>query len=171
MKKWILVDVEARGQSPVNGTMTEFGAVDFETRKTFHGKIYEGTPDPANPAIPVVGKQIRRVQDVMCDFSSWLDELAPGRPIFISDNPAYDWQWISGAFDFTLIPNPFGHSARRISDFWAGLNYDFGDTQSWKKFRKTIHDHNPVNDSMGNAEALKIILELAKEKRLSLIHI
>jgi hypothetical protein len=25
---------------------------------------------------------------------------------------------------------------------------------SWKHLRKTIHDHNPVNDAIGNAEAL-----------------
>jgi hypothetical protein len=24
----------------------------------------------------------------------------------------------------------------------------------WKHLRKTIHDHNPVNDAKGNAEAL-----------------
>jgi hypothetical protein len=27
MSNWIFVDVEARGRSPVNGIMTEFGAV------------------------------------------------------------------------------------------------------------------------------------------------
>jgi hypothetical protein len=30
---------------------------------------------------------------------------------------------------------------------------------SWKHLRKTIHDHNPVNDAIGNAEAL---LEMKK---------
>jgi hypothetical protein len=58
--------------------------------------------------------------------------------------------------------NPFGHSARRISDFWAGLNRNWSDTQSWKRFRRTAHDHNPVNDAMGNVEAFEEILRVAK---------
>ncbi|MFY9850484.1 MAG: hypothetical protein WAK83_23190 [Trebonia sp.] len=58
--------------------------------------------------------------------------------------------------------NPFGHSGRRIGDFWAGLNRDWGDTQGWKRLRKTAHHHNPVNDAMGNAEAFEEILRLAK---------
>ncbi len=87
------------------------------------------------------------------------------RPVFISDNVAYDWQWIAGMFDKAGLPNPFGHSGRRISDFWAGLNNNFGETQSWKRFRKTKHDHNPVNDAMGNVEAFQEIKRIAKEQR------
>ncbi len=45
--------------------------------------------------------------------------------VFVSDNPAYDWQWIAGMFDRAGLDNPFGHSGRRISDFWAGLNGDW----------------------------------------------
>jgi hypothetical protein len=60
------------------------------------------------------------------------------------------------------MDNPFGHSGRRISDFWAGLNRDWGNTQGWKRFRRTAHDHNPVHDAMGNAEAFEEILRLAK---------
>ena len=37
----------------------------------------------------------------------------------------------------------------------AGLNAE------WKKlFRKTAHDHNPVNDAKGNAEALLSMKEM-----------
>jgi hypothetical protein len=63
-------------------------------------------------------------------------------------------------FDRVGMPNPFGHSARRISDFWAGLQRDWWLTQTWKKFRQTPHDHNPVNDAMGNVEAFERILSL-----------
>ena len=55
---------------------------------------------------------------------------------------------------------PCGHSGRRISDFWAGLNRDWSETQGWKQFRKTAHDHNPVNDAMGNVEAFDEILRM-----------
>ena len=37
----------------------------------------------------------------------------------MSDNPAYDWQWIAGMFDRAAMDNPFGHSGRRIGDFWG----------------------------------------------------
>lgn len=42
---------------------------------------------------------------------------------------------------------------------------DFGNTQKWKRYRVTPHDHNPVHDAMGNAEALAKLLEMANEVR------
>jgi len=151
----IVVDVEAYGLSPMNGVMTEFGAVEFETRRSFHGVIWESSPDPANPAKPLKPtKQVRPLGEVMREFTDWLDEVSKSRPIFVSDNPAYDFQWINAAFDVTTGVNPFGHSGRRIGDFYAGLVGDFYQTHQWKSLRVTAHDHHPVNDAMGNAEAL-----------------
>lgn len=166
MSNYIFVDVEARGTSPVNGTMTEFGCVHEKSRKTFHGVLYEGTPDPENPAIPLIGKEIATSAEVAWKLIQWLEEVGgKERPVFVSDNPAYDFMWIAGMFDSCSITNPFGHSGRRISDFWAGLNHNWGETQSWKRFRVTKHDHNPVNDAMGNVEAFQKIKEIAKELR------
>lgn len=166
MSNYIFVDVEARGVSPINGVMTEFGAVHEKSLKTFHGVLYEGTPDPENPAVPIVGDEVASNDDVAWDFLQWLKEVGGNeRPVFVSDNVAYDWQWISAMFDKARHANPFGHSGRRISDFWAGLNHNWGETQSWKRFRKTKHDHNPVNDAMGNVEAFQKIKEIAKELR------
>jgi len=166
MSNFIFVDVEARGSSPVNGTMTEFGAVHEKSRETFHGVIYEGSPDPENPAIPIVGRQIATNFRIAYDFATWLEEVGgKERPVFVSDNVAYDWMWIAGMFDEANMNNPFGHSGRRISDFWAGLKHNWGETQGWKRFRKTPHDHNPVNDAMGNVEAFQEIKRIAKELR------
>ena len=166
MSNFVFVDVEARGQSPIHGTMTEFGAVHEKSLRTFHGVLYEGSPDPANPAIPLIGKQVATDLEVAAAFIAWLKEVGNGeRPVFVSDNPAYDWQWISAMFDKATHPNPFGHSARRLSDFYAGLMNDFGNTQGWKQFRQTVHDHNPVNDSMGNVEAFQKLKQIAKEQR------
>src|SRR5690348_1494989 len=51
--------------------------------------------------------------------------------------------------------NPFGFSGRRIGDLYCGMKMDTRLNQEWKKkYRKTSHDHNPVNDAIGNAEAL-----------------
>ena len=55
---WIFVDCEARGTSPVHGVLTESGAVHYDTRDTFHGRLFEATPDPENPAISLVGERI-----------------------------------------------------------------------------------------------------------------
>jgi DNA polymerase III epsilon subunit-like protein len=155
----IFVDVEATGRSPINGTMTEFGAVEYKTRLTFHGLIWESQPAEDNPAVSVItGKLISPLPDVMSAFAGWLKERSKERPVFVSDNPAYDFQWINAAFDACGMDNPFGHSARRISDFWAGLNRNWSNTQDWKRYRVTRHDHNPVHDAMGNVEAFERIL-------------
>jgi hypothetical protein len=160
---WVFVDCEARGTSAVHGVLTEFGAVHYDTRDTFYGRLFHATPDPENPAISIVGARIATDKEVAESFAAWLQgHLGNSQPVFVSDNPAYDWQWIAGMFDRAGMDNPFGHSGRRIGDFWAGLNRNWSDTQGWKRLRKTAHDHNPVNDAMGNVEAFEEILRVAK---------
>jgi hypothetical protein len=154
MGRIFIVDCEASGPCPAKGRLTEFGAVDFNSfmegsEITFHGVLDE-EHDPGQ---------------VFLVFDGWLAERCRIRgdyesPIFVSDNPAFDWQWINDAFWRLLGKNPFGHSARRIGDFYAGLTKDFRNTTKWKKFRKTRHDHNPVHDAIGNAEALKQMIDM-----------
>lgn len=137
----IFVDCEApfgKG-SPSVADMTEFGAVDYDTSDTFYGKDCS--------------------KETFDAFYQWLkDHKNKGGWVFVSDNVAYDWQWINYYFWKYYNMNPFGHSGRRISDFYAGLTGDFHNTQRWKRLRKTKHDHNPVNDAMGNVEAFKRIM-------------
>lgn len=139
MASLIFVDVEAPYgvKSPATGDMTEFGAVEYKTRKSFHGVgCWKTTFD---------------------QFKEWLAQFeAPY--IFVSDNPAYDYQWINYYFDKHYGENPFGHSARRIGDFYAGLTGNFRNASKWKKLRVTPHDHNPCNDALGNAEAFERML-------------
>lgn len=139
--RYIFVDCEQHEgkASPATGRLSEFGAVDLKTKLTFHGH------DDS--------------EQTLKEFSIWVQVMAEDdRPVFVSDNPAYDWQWINFCMDKYGIKNPFGHSARRISDFYAGLKGDWKNTQGWKRFRKTPHDHNPVNDAMGNVEAFERII-------------
>lgn len=140
----IFVDCEAPFGvgSPATGDMTEFGAVDFNKRVSFHGKDCS--------------------KKTFEDFAAWLlaiEERDQERLTFISDNPAYDWQWINFYFHKHLGKNPFGFSARRIGDFYAGLVGDFRRSNKWKHLRVTEHDHNPVHDALGNAEAFERILK------------
>jgi hypothetical protein len=140
--------------------------VEFKSRRTFHGVIIPSDPDPKNPAVPKPREPVetlsllRRETSVFVGFDSWLREVGNDRGnVFWSDNPAFDWQWINDGFLRYIGKNPFGHSARRIGDFYAGLVKDVTAASKWKKFRRTKHDHNPVHDALGNVEAMAHILE------------
>lgn len=167
--KFIFVDVEALGTSPVNGTMTEFGCVDLATEETFHGILVEAVPDPVNPAVPFIEDDALWFDEheVWKNLIGWLNSLGAGRNVLMSDNPAYDFMWMAGFFDSQNQENPFGHSGRRISDIYSGLSGNWRDTQGWKKWRVTPHDHNPVHDAQGNVEAFKTMLKRYGQKGLT----
>lgn len=158
-----LVDVETTfgNPTPYSGHMTEFGAVEFRSGKTFHGVIYETIMKSQEPPVFVIKENgdHNDLEDVMREFDTWISSFGYNRNIFVSDNPAFDFMWIADAFDKSQLKNPFGHSARRIGDLYAGLTGNWKDQSGWKKYRKTPHDHNPVNDAYGNREALMKILE------------
>jgi hypothetical protein len=158
MKNLVFVDCEATGPCPGKGELTEFGAVAFESRKTFHGVLFESRPREDNPAHSERTGQAFDPVVVFGAFEEWLHSVTSGRCVFVSDNPAYDFQWINYGFHHALGRNPFGHSGRRISDFYAGLTGDWNNSQAWKRLRVTPHDHNPVKDAMGNVEAFERML-------------
>jgi hypothetical protein len=141
--------------------MVSFGAVlvDDALDKTFYGKTrpISAEWDPKALAISGHSREEHEGFDdpavVMESFANWVNSVnRNGRPIFTSDNVAYDWQWINYYLHQYLDKNVFGYSGRRIGDIICGLERDL--RFDWKKFRKTKHDHNPANDAIGNAEAL-----------------
>ena len=152
----IFVDVEAWGDCPALGQMTEFGAVEYKSQDEFHGVLVTSRPSKENPAVPSETPHltVAEIKPVFIKFERWLLQFdAPW--ILVSDNPAFDWQWINDGFLRALGRNPFGHSARRIGDYYAGLVGDFLASSKWKKLRVTKHDHNPCHDALGNVEAFK----------------
>lgn len=160
---YIVVDVEADGAIPHKYSMVCFGAVVVEPTlsATFYGKTRPISNEWIPEALAVSGfsrEQHEGFDDpkgVMEEFALWIAANSKGQPTFISDNPAFDWQWINYYFHIYLGKNPFGFSARRIGDLYCGMKMDTGLNTEWKRlFRKTRHDHNPVNDAKGNAEAL-----------------
>ena len=94
------------------------------------------------------------VEEGFSRMRDWVSSLGDPKPVLVSDNPAFDWQWINFGFHHFHGTNPFGHSARRIGDMWSGMKNKIGDHSSWKKLRVTRHTHHPLDDAMGNAEAL-----------------
>lgn len=160
---FFVVDVEADG--PVPGpdmySMVCFGAIVVESSlsKTFYGET-KPISDLWNPsALKISGfsreehLKFKDPYEVMYNFNIWIESVnRSGRPIFISDNLAFDWQWINYYFHKFLNKNPFGYSGRRIGDIYAGMQGSV--YTKWKHLRETKHTHNPVDDAKGNAEVI-----------------
>lgn len=174
-----IVDVEATSPTPMTGHMTEFGVVHVVTGESFYAKLYKFTPHPDIPALPVVvtdnGKPVNDVRWVITGeggtdesvgvppdsiahaLKVWLDGFGVA-PKLVSDNNGFDAMWLNCFTDAAGVGLLFGHSSRRIGDFYAGTKGNWSDQSSWKRLRETPHTHNPVDDAQGNREALLKIL-------------
>jgi DNA polymerase III epsilon subunit-like protein len=165
---YFVVDIESDGPIPVDFSMVCFGAVlvDRDLKTTFYGKTRPISDRFIPEALAISGfsrEQHLTFDDpktVMQSFADWLNKNSKGRPVFVSDNVAFDWQFINYYFHHFVGANPFGFSGRRIGDLYAGMVKDASKATEWKKFRVTRHTHNPVDDALGNAEALLKFNEL-----------
>ena len=83
--------------------------------------------------------------------------LSSDKPVFISDNNGFDWMFICWYFHHFLGHNPFGYSSQNLGSLYKGIVKDT--RQNFKHLRRTTHTHNPVDDAIGNAEALLAIIE------------
>lgn len=163
----ISVDVEASGPCPGHGDMISFACIVIEPTFSWQFASLNMRPEcsfydeGAYKAIGMTREEHLNapysIEESMLRLEQWLQELkeATGadRFVMVSDNPGFDFQWINFECWNKLSYNPFGHSARRIGDVWSGLHARYYETQGWKRYRKAPHDHNPVNDALGNAEA------------------
>jgi DNA polymerase III alpha subunit (gram-positive type) len=163
---YVSVDIEADGPAPGIYSMVSFGAVivDKQLNKTFFGKVEPISSDWIPEALAVSGytreETLKFTQPllVMQEFASWLDANVKGRPMFISDNNGFDWQFINYYFHRFYGSNPFGHSSTNLGSLCKGLEKNLRSSK-WKKLRKTKHTHNPVDDAKGNAEALLFMMK------------
>ena len=165
-----MVDIESDGPCPGIYSMLSLGAVKFSKRGTadkFYGEMRPLQDAMSMPeALAVNGFTVEQVanfphpSDTMHKFLDWIKQTNSegSRPVFVSDNPAFDWQFVNYYFHFFTEGNPFGHSARRIGDFAAGRKGDFFAHQDWRKFAITKHTHNALDDAQGNAEAMVQLL-------------
>lgn len=157
---WFVVDVESDGPVPPTYSMVCFGAVlvDEKLDKTFYGQTFPISHRYDPKALSISGfsraehEKFDSANVAIKAFKTWIEANSVGRPIFLSDNVAYDWQWINYYFHTFVGGNPFGFSGRRIGDLYCGMVKD--SFARWKHLRKTTHTHHPVDDARGNAEAL-----------------
>ena len=157
---YIMVDIEADGPIPGDYSMVSFGAIVVEPSlsKTFYAKLRPISDKWIPEALKVSSfsrEEALTFEDpksVMEDFGRWVIAVSRGRPIFISDNNGFDWQFINWYFHHFIGENPFGHSSTNLGSLYKGIVKDT--FTNFKHLRKTAHTHNPVDDACGNAEAL-----------------
>lgn len=157
---YIMVDVESDGPIPPDYSMICFGAVvvDEPLDRTFYGQLRPISENWKPDALQVSGFSREQTlgfddpKEVIAKFVQWVRLNSKSRPIFISDNNGFDWQFINYYLWHFLGENPFGHSSTNLGSLYKGLVKDT--FQNFKRLRKTAHTHNPVDDALGNAEAL-----------------
>lgn len=176
MHLYFMVDVEADGPIPADYSMIELGVVVVEPSlsRTFHAKL-KPVSDKFDPQALAVTKRTREEtltwrdpKEVMLEFDQWIrqqcTEASKGniaslpflhvgyRPRFIADNNGFDWQFVNWYFHHFTGNNPFGFSSTNLGSLYKGMQRSM--RVNFKHLRKTRHDHNPVNDAIGNAEAM-----------------
>ena len=157
---YIMVDIEADGPIPGDYSMIPFGAIVVTPAldQTFYGQLKPISERWIPEALAVSGFSRDQTLDfgepsaVMQAFAMWLKEHSKGRPMFISDNNGFDWQFINWYFHHFTGSNPFGHSSTNLGSLYKGLVKDA--SKNFKHLRRTKHTHHPVDDARGNAEAL-----------------
>lgn len=167
----IMVDIESDGPIPGDYSMISFGAVlvKEDLSESFYGKIKPISEKWIPEALAVSGfsreetLQFEEPEKVMNDFADWLKKVDRSRPMFFSDNNGFDWQFINWYFIHFTGKNPFGFSSSNLGSLYKGMVKDT--FTNFKHLRKTKHTHNPVDDAMGNAEAL---IHMKKEMGLKI---
>jgi len=162
---FFVVDVEADGPIPGDYSMTELGAVLVEPglTRTFYAQIKPISEKWVPEALAISGKTREEVlkfndpETEMKRFATWVKENTNGRATFCADNLAFDWSFVNWYAHHFTGSNPFGFSGRRIGDLYCGMERDV--YSRWKHLRKTNHSHHPVDDAVGNAEALLYMKE------------
>ena len=152
-----MVDVESDGPIPGDYSMIAFGAVLVEPTltKRFAGRLKPISEKWIPEALAVSGYSreetlgFEEPKIAMSGFRAWLAEHCRDRPMFISDNNGFDWQFINWYFHHFLGENPFGFSSTNLGSLYKGLARDT--SKNFKHLRRTKHTHDPVDDAIGNA--------------------
>lgn len=170
---WVMVDVEADGPIPGDYSMIALGAVIVEPGLTrrFSARLKPISARWIPEALAVSGYSredtltFDEPKAAMERFRAWLVAEAKGQPKFVSDNNGFDWQFVNWYFHRFTGANPFGFSSTNLGSLYKGMSKDMFVT--FKHLRKTKHTHDPVDDAVGNAEAmLTMVLEMGLKAKL-----
>ena len=165
---WISVDVEADGPIPGFGmwgySMIAIGAVLVKKPEVgFLGYLKPISEQWVPDALAVSGFTREETMEfpdpktTMAAFRGWVKENAEPPYIFVADNNGFDFAWVNWYMHQFLGENIFGFSSKNINNLYQGLLHDC--FASFKHLRKTKHDHNPMHDARGNAEALQYMYD------------
>ncbi|HZJ21890.1 MAG TPA: exonuclease domain-containing protein [Anaerolineales bacterium] len=157
---YVMVDVETDGPIPADYSMICLGAVvvDESLDKRFYGQLKPISEQWIPESLKISGfsrnqtQQFDDPKEVMEKFSAWIEVSCAGTPLFISDNNGFDWQFVNYYFHHFLGNNPFGFSSTNLGSLYKGLVKDT--SKNFKHLRNTAHTHDPLDDAVGNAEAL-----------------
>lgn len=168
-----MLDVEADGPVPGLYSMIELGVVLCrDPKQTFYGRMRPITEGYITESLAVFGmtrNESLTLPDpgpVMADFMSWVktnNELGT-KPTIIADNNSFDYPYLNYYLWKFYGANPFGWSSRNLNDIYHGMMKN--SRASFKHLRKTRHSHNPIDDSMGNVEALYAMIDMGYKVKL-----
>lgn len=160
-----MVDVETDG--PIPGTedysMIELGVVlvrpPLETAPRFYGKL-RPISEKWDPEALKITKRTREETlmfddpvQVLRNFELFVQTNNVGkRPLMISDNNGYDYMFLTWYMYHFLGRSPFRHTSLNLGSLYKGMTKTV--FANFKPLRVTKHTHNPIDDAMGNAEAL-----------------
>ena len=169
---YVMVDVESDGPIPGDYSMICFGAVIVEKSldRSFYGQLAPISDNFDEKALAISGFSRQDClgfddpKSVMTNFESWLKKNCAGRTMFVSDNNGFDWQFINWYFHHFLGRNPFGFSSSNLGSLYKGMQQDM--FVNFKHLRQTRHTHHPVDDAMGNAQAMLHMKEMGLRIRL-----
>jgi len=158
---WIMVDVETDGPAPGLYSMISLGAVlvDEALDNTFYATFQPMTERFIPEALAVSGHTRAQTMEFpypnegMSAFYKWLELII--KPMFISDNNGFDWQFVNYYFWRFCGTNPFGHSSTNLGSLYKGMERNM--FKNFKHLRRTAHTHHPVDDAKGNVEAFLVM--------------
>lgn len=160
-RHWFMVDVETDGPIPGDYSMLSFAVASVANpREFFYTDIIKPISENFDPEALKVNKIDR--QDALVNggdplatmetLEAWLRRY-DGKPMFISDNNGFDYMFMAWYFHHFLKRNPFGHSSTNMGSLYKGFVKNM--RVNFKHLRRTKHTHNPVDDCVGNVEALR----------------
>lgn len=166
-----MIDVEADGPVPGLYSMVSLGAVIVEPTldRRFLTNLRPISDRFQNEALAISGAtretslEYPEAEESIKNFNTWLLNLEEDRITCASDNNGFDWSFLNYYMHRYLGANPLGYQTYHLPSVYAGCTGEFG--QGYKDYRITPHTHNPLDDAIGNAEAM---LSLAEQYNLNL---